>query len=375
MASFYKRGATWTAHVQYRTPEGKRVQRKIGGFRTKEDARKEANRLERSADLGVAVAPDRITVGQYLEEWLAHREAMGDLKRSTLQSYRNKVRLYLEPALGPIRVQKLTALDLDRTYRAMANRGLSPRSIRYAHSIIHKALHDAERQGVVEHNVARRANPPSSKAARAPQFEVWSNAELARFLAHTDELPHGLALRFAALTGARRGEVCGLRWDDVDLEAGVATIRHNVLELDGGGVYDDTPKNHRERAVALDDGLVAHLRRHRAQQAEWRLAVGQGWRDRGLVFCAPDGDYLRPDVLSRRFRSYAVEAGLPPVRLHDLRHGHGTGLVEAGYDPKTVSSSGHATTQFTLDVYVKPSPERQAEAAQAFADRIARAAR
>jgi integrase len=222
--------------------------------------------------------------------------------------------------------------------------------------------------------VARRANPPTSRAARAPQFAVWSDAELARFLAHVEELPHGLALRFSALTGARRGEVCGLRWDDLNLDAGTATIHDNVIELNGGGIHVDTPKNHRERSVALDADLVTRLRRHRAQQAEWRLLVGSGWRDRHLVFCAPDGDYLRPDVLSRRFRSYAEAAGLPPVRLHDLRHGHGTGLVEAGYDAKVVSTRlGHATTQFTLDVYVKPSAARQAEAAQAWADRIAEA--
>lgn len=262
-------------------------------------------------------------------------------------------------------------LDLDGMYREMAENGLSPRSIRFAHSIAHKALADAERQGLVEFNAARRSNPPTSKSARAPKFRIWSAQELATFLAHSDSEPHGMAIRFAACTGARRGEVCGLRWADLDLDAGQAVIHHALIEMEGGGVREDTPKNHRERPISLDDDLVVRLRRHRSEQNEWRLQVGAGWKDDDLVFCGPDGSYLRPDVLSRRFRAYAKDAGVPKIRFHDLRHGHASGLIEAGYDAATVSSRlGHATTQFTLDVYVKPSTERQSAAAQAFADRV-----
>jgi integrase len=359
MASIYKRGATYTAHVQYRTADGERAQRKIGGFRTRKEAVAAANQIENNAIHGIAVAPDRLTVAGHLHEWIDHREAMGSLKRSTVQSYRTKIDSYIVPALGHIGLQRLTALDLDRLYR-------------YVHSIVHKALHDAERSGLVEHNVARRSNPPASKAAKAPKFAVWSDGELAAFLGHVDALPHGLAFRFAAFTGVRRGEVCGLRWADLDLAGGTAMIRHAIVEVAGGGIHEETPKNHRERAVALDADLVARLRHHHVEQNKWRLVVGGGWRDHDAVFCGPGGDYVRPDVLSNRFRAYVAASGLPTIRLHDLRHGHATGLVASGIDAASVSARlGHATVQFTLDVYVKPSSARQANAAQAFADRIA----
>ena len=366
--SVYRRGSTWTAHVEYRDPSGERRQRKAGGHKTRAEAEEEVRRLLRSVDLGTAVSPDRITFAQYLHEWIDHREAMGALQRTTLDSYREKIRNYLEPLAGDVALQRLRALDLDRVYRTMASRDLSARTIRYTHSIARKALADAERQGLIETNPATRANPPTARAAKAPRFRVWTLAELAAFLDHVEGQAYGEALAFAALTGARRGEVCGLRWADVDLEQRVATIRHNVVELQGGGVEVKAPKSHRERVVYFDPALVELLRRHRVAQAEWRLVVGEGWRDLDLVFPNPDGTHLRPDVLTRAFARHVKAAGLPAIRLHDLRHGHATALVESGADPATVSSRlGHATTQFTLDVYVKPSEARQAQAVDGLA--------
>ena len=371
--SVYKRGATWTAHIEFQDNTGKRRQRKRGGFRTEKLADLEVRKMLRAVDLGIAAAPDRITFGQYLKEWIDHREAMGSLERTTLDSYREKIRNYLEPMAGEIALQQLSAMDLDRTYRQMAERGLSARTIRYTHSIARKALSDAERLGVIEVNPAARANPPSSRSAQAPKFRVWSLEELATFLAYVEGKPYGVALAFAARTGVRRGEVCGLRWADLELSGDnpSATIRSNVVEVRGGGLDVKAPKSHRARAVSLDRTIVEQLRRHRVEQAEWRLAVGAGWRDLDLVFSQADGSYLRPDVLTRAFRRHAEGAELPIIRLHDLRHGHATELVEGGTDPATVSSRlGHATTQFTLDVYVKPSQDRQAAAVRSLADRL-----
>lgn len=370
--SVYKRGATWTAHVNM-SQDGQRRQAKRGGFRTKREAEDALRRLIDEMERAPALATERLTVADYLTEWLDHRVAMRSLKASTVQSYRSKIGTYIVPAVGAVPLRKLDARHLDALYRGMASKGLSARSIRYVHALIRKALHDAVRGGLIPTNAADRANPPSSSAARAPKFRVWTPGELATFLSRVESSEYGPAIRFAAMTGARRAEVCALRWGDLDLEAGVATIRRSVTEIAGGRLIESSPKSGRERAVALDPATVAALKRHRAEQAAVRLMCGASWHDTDLVFPLGDGRPMRPDVLSNAFRRLATTAGVPRIRLHDLRHGHATVLVEAGVDPATVSSRlGHATTQFTLDVYVKPSVERQAQAAQIFADRIAR---
>ena len=162
----------------------------------------------------------------------------------------------------------------------------------------------------------------------------------------------------------------GLRWDDIDLDGRQVVIAHTVTDV-GGELVTGTTKSHRSRPVGLDDHLVAVLRRHRAAQAEWRLLVGPGWVDRGLVFPAPDGDYLRPATLTQQFDRLVASAGVPRIRLHDLRHTHASLLVEAGRNPKLVSERlGHRDVAFTLNRYVKVSTEQQIEAANDFTRRL-----
>jgi integrase len=364
--SVYRRGATWTAHVKYQVG-GTWKQTKRGGFATRAKAEQELTVLLRSIDVGTVVAPDQLTVETYLGQWSDHLELVVGRRPSTIRDYRNKVRLYATPAFGTVPLQRLTAGHLDDLYRQMARKGLKARTIRYMHTILRKALADAERGGLVEHNVALRANPPTTKATRAPRFAIWSPAELGRFLAHIAGAEHEHALRFAAFTGARRGEICALRWADVDVAAGTATIARSVVQIDGA-FHEGDPKSHRTRYVALDPGLVGSLLEHRLAQDRWRQLMGAGWRDNDLVFPSPDGTFLRPDTLTHAFARHVRDAGVPKIRLHDLRHSHATHLIDDGNDAALVSDRlGHATTQFTLDVYVKPSMTRQAEAAARYA--------
>ena len=203
--SVYKRGATWTAHIEFQDNTGKRRQRKRGGFRTEKLADLEVRRMLRAVDLGIAAAPDRITFGQYLKEWIDHREAMGSLERTTLDSLpREDPQLPRADGGG----DRAPAAQRDGssigTYRADGRtRSRLLERFRYTHSIARKALSDAERLGVIEVNPAARANPPSSRSAQAPKFRVWNLEELATFLAYVEGKPYGVApLR---VRGAYRG--------------------------------------------------------------------------------------------------------------------------------------------------------------------------
>lgn len=371
--SVYRRGATFTAHVTWKQ-DGRWRQRKQGGFRRRGDAQEALTMLLHGIDRGLALPPNALTVDGYLAGWLDHLEHVVGRKPSTIASYRAKVRQYVSPTVGDVRLQKLTAADLNRLYSTMARRGLSARTIRYVHSIVRKAMADAEDEGLVERNVATRAKPPTSRAARAPRFTVWSDEQLGAFLDFAEGRQQYEAILFAASTGARRGEVCALRWSDLDLDAKppTAVLRHSVVQVAGQGVVEGDTKTHRDRPITLDAELVAVLREHRRRQIEWRLVVGQGWRDHDLVFCGPAGDYLKPDSLSQAFDRLVAASGLPRIRFHDLRHGHATSLATST-DPALVAQRlGHATTQFTFDHYVKTSLDRQAEAADRVAARIPR---
>jgi integrase len=250
----------------------------------------------------------------------------------------------------------------------MVGRGLKPRTVRFAHSICHKALADAERKGIVAINVAAKASPPKSSACRAPEAATWTPAELRTFLDQTRDHHHGALIRLAAMTGLRRGELCGLRWTDVDLDGPTLAVRQTITTVDHKPVLGDVKTGTSRRVVDLDDTTVAVLRRHQVTQKEWRLMAGEGWKDTGLVFTMPDGEGWNPDTITQAFERLVAVSGLPRITLHGLRHSHTTHLLASGTNPKLVSARlGHASVAFTLDRYGHVMPGQQAQAAAAVA--------
>ncbi len=183
------------------------------------------------AQTGKLVSWSRTTFGAYLDDWTDGLATVGR-RPSTIAGYREKIGSYVKPALGDVELQALMPLDLDRLYTSMRRGGrrggpLSLRTIRLTHTIIAKALHDAERKGLIQQNPARLASPPAQATTHAPEMAIWTTDELAAFLASTAGHHHAALFRLAAMTGLRRGEVCGLRWADVDLEAGTLVVRQN----------------------------------------------------------------------------------------------------------------------------------------------------
>jgi integrase len=364
--SVYRRGATWTAHVTWGTGSAKR-QVKKGGHRTRKEAQATLVELLASVEGGTFVAPSKLTVGRYLDAWLAGRDAAG-LRPSTIVGYRHRVDVYVTPRLGAVPLQGLSAIDLDRFYATLAREGLSLSTVRGVHAVLSKALADAERQGVVARNVARLATPPKSSATRAPEMTVWTPGELAAFLGAVEGHRYGPLMRTAAMTGLRRSEFCGLRWGDIDLEAAALMVRQSVQLVDGRITVGAVKTSRSRRRVDLDAGTVAVLRAHRRTQASERLMVGAGWRDHDLVFTAPDGGPLNPDTITQWFDRTVRRSELGRIRLHDLRHTHATHLLAAGVNVKVVSERlGHASVAFTLDTYGHVMPGQQASAAAAVA--------
>jgi integrase len=288
------------------------------------------------------------------------------------------VEKHLIPRLGGISLDRLSPQELNTCYAAMLREGrsdgtggLSRRSVRYAHTVLRKALSDAIRWGVLSSNPAVSADPPSAKSAKAPAMTTWRASELRVFLEHIRDDELGACFWLAANTGMRRGEVAGLRWRDVDFDRARLSISQTYVRA-GGITVLSTPKTDRgRRSIALDVATVQVLRAHQMKQLlDSDSNVEAAAHD--LVFCKHDGTPLNPNGITQAFKRHVHAVALPRIRLHDLRHTHATLALEAGIHPKVVSERlGHSSVAVTLDVYSHALPALQAAAAEIIASLLA----
>jgi integrase len=368
--SVRKRGSTWTWYL-FIEPDpvtGRRRQRSKGGFRTKRECQEALNEALAALRTGTFVEPSQRTLGVFLvDEWLpAIRPPK--MRPSTWLSYQKNVERHIVPVLGHLPLQRLTPAQLATFYRSLLEHGrqdgrggLAPKTIRNIHGTLHAALKDAVRWGYVARNVAAAADLPKGML---PEMHVWSPEQLRTFLdvVRNDRLYAAWLL--LATTGMRRGEVAGLRWVDVDLDAGRVSPRRPRVVVNYEVVVSEPKTAKGRRSLALDPATVAALREHRVRQLEERLVVGPRWQDSGLVFTWPDGRPLHPERFSRWFEQHARAAGLPKIRLHDVRHSYATAALAAGIPAKVVSERlGHANIAITMDTYSHVLPGLDAQAA------------
>jgi integrase len=362
-------GERWSiVYRAYDRERGARRQFRKGGFVSKAEAQKALRKALQQVDDGEHVTPSSFTLRAFVEQrWLP--AVQGELRPSTFSSYSRNLRLHVLPALGATSLQRLDAGQLQALYGVLLARGrkdhkegraLSVRTVRYIHTILKSALQAAVEWDLVRTNPAAKVKSPKQSAATGPEgMRTWDRDQVRASLASTE----GDRLRTLWLvlltTGMRRGEALGLCWDAVDLDTGRLKVTRTLVDLGPGGepVWSDPKTLAGRRVIALDSGTVAALRTHRAQQLTDRLAVGAGWSacakgDGGLVFTMPDGGPLHPERLSRRFQAGTRRAGLPMIRLHDLRHTHATLALEAGVNAKVMQERlGHADVSITLRVY------------------------
>lgn len=371
-----RRKPSWSFRVDVNPPGAPRKTIRRSGFQTKGEAQEALNDLLTARRRGGYIEPSKVTVDDYLTEWLAGMRSQ--VRASTLASYEMNLREHVTPTLGDDRLQDLTPDRLNALYADLLEsgrrdgKGLSPKSVRNIHTTLQKALADAVDSGRVARNVAALAKPPKVRASDREEMKTWTADELRTFLERVADDDLYAAWHTAGSTGLRRGELLGLRWSDLDPDNGRAAIRQTVISVNYE-IQFSTPKTNRgRRVIALDSATVAALRTHRKAQAKQRMAFGGDYQDHGLLFARPDGTPIHPQVFSDRFERLVSAAGLPRVRLHDLRHTHATLALRAGVHPKVVSERlGHSTVSFTLDVYSHAIPEMQSDAAELVAALVA----
>lgn len=355
--------------------DGRRKQRWHGGFDTRREAEVERAKVVSDLHSGGYVAPDRLTLTEWVRQsWLPMTKTR--VKPSTFDSYRANMETHVLPVLGSRALQQLTAPMLNTRYAELLSHGaergpLAAKTVRYIHTIVHKALADAVDAGIIGANGAERAKPPRPNRSRAQNIECWEPAELAAFLESVKGSRLEAAWRLAAMTGMRRGEVLGLRWCDVDLDGSRIAVRNAIVSV-AYEVLESSPKSHQARVIDLDPKTTALLRSHRERHERERMEIGSEYDDRGLVTCAENGSPIHPQSFSQAFAKAIERAGLRKIRLHDLRHTHATIAVKAGVPVKVISERlGHESPAFTLKQYAHVMPGMQAEAAELIAAAVA----
>jgi integrase len=375
--SVTKRGSSWSFVVDrgIDPATGRRRQQRRSGFRTRREAEEAVRKTIAALVDGTFVERTDQTLDEYLNSWLESLVSGQRVKAKTAHTYEECLRR-VRPMIGPVRLQALRALDIERAYTTLLQSGrrdgtgLHPRSVLHTHRVLHKALADAERLGLVARNVAKNVALPAMPALTSVD-NVWTTEQLRSFLEGAAAEPLYAAFVLAATTGMRRGEVAALRWQDLDLDAAVLRVEESVTPVRGALVFSAPKTKKGVRQVSLDGATVAVLRAHRVRQSERRLALGPAWAETGRVFTREDGSHLHPDVLSKRFDAWIRRIGLPHISFHGLRHTWATMALEKGIHTKVVSERlGHANVAVTLDIYSKVRPALDLEAAERVAGEL-----
>ena len=351
-----KRGGKWTVILdEGRGADGRRRQRWISGFATKASAQARLTELLAARATGAYVPPSKNTVAAFMAQWLDARRSQ--LRPSTMHGYTKIVRAYIVPKLGAVELQALTPPRINAFYQWLLEHGrrdgkggLSGRSIGHVHRVLHRAMRDAVRWRALSSNPVDLADPPK---AQPTTMKTWTPAELRAFL---DAMAHDRLIglwTLAATTGARRGELLGLRWQDVDLDRGRVSIVQTLNDVDNKLVIGEPKTARSKRTISLDATTVEALRAHRRNQQGEIMAFGRAdWPAHGLTFTTEIGEPIRPAWLTRAFQQRVKSAGVPKIRLHDLRHTCASIMLAAGVPAKMASERlGHSSIAITLDTY------------------------
>jgi integrase len=346
-----RRPGVWELIVQLpRDPtqaRARQLSRTVHG--TKREAQRALAELIGQVSAG-KVSSAATPLSELLARWLDH--VAEQLSPTTLREYRRLVRTMLDPDLGRLPLRRVTAQRIDAYYASLAReRELSPASIRHVHAVLRGALGQAVRWGWIPTNPATNASPPKLRSREITPPPMHATH---RLLEAADEYdPDFGAILRVLVAGARRGEVCGLRWSDVDDTASTITIRRSVASVAGGTVVKET-KTHAARRIAVDPETMEALAQRRDRAEQLAQACQVPLKSDGFVFTSePDGSRpLHPDTITGGFQRLRERTGLAGVRLHDLRHLHATQLLAAGVPVRTVSGRlGHANAATTLNVY------------------------
>lgn len=355
-----KRGDSWQIRIFLgRDATGKRryFNKTIHG--TKKDAQKYVNSALREKDLGIFVEPASMSLNDYLNKWL-ETAAKPRVAQTTFDNYEFLLKRHIRPSLGQRKLSDVKPLDVQKIYQSMTESGLSARTVRYTHTVLSSSFKQAVKWEMLSRNPCEAVELP--RIARN-EMQAVSPAQAQKFLEAAKDDKHGIVFAFALATGMRPEEYLSLKWSDIDLQKGSATVQRTLIWRKGGGWYFGEPKTKQSRrTMPLPASLIRDLTIHKRRQTEHRFKLGAKYENNELIFTAEFGTpvYHR-NLFQRHFKKLLEKAELPTsFRLYDLRHSCATLLLWAGENPKVVAERlGHASIVLTLDTYSHVLPDMQ----------------
>ena len=359
---YQRKDGRWVANIMLENRKRKYIYGK-----TRKEVQEKLKVALRELEQGTLVTGPQQTVAQYLHEWLmVHKQV---IRPRSYERYEAIIRLHLVPKLGKLPLQKLTGQHLQRLYTEKLESGLSSTTVSAIHSMLHTALDDAIKLDILTRNVCEAVSPPRKVHK---EMKPLHPEQVRQLLEAAKGHPQEALFILALATGMRRGELLGLKWQDINFERSVLQVQRALTRMPTGLGYKETePKTRKSRrSIVLTAFAVEALKKHQARQLEMKKAAGDAWEEHDYVFCTTIGKHLHPghDVLEE-LKKLLKKAGLPDVRFHDLRHSTATLLLSKGVHPKVVQEIlGHSEISMTLDTYSHVLPTMQKAAMEGLND-------
>ncbi|NNE98000.1 MAG: site-specific integrase [Pyrinomonadaceae bacterium] len=354
-----KNDNTWLVRIFLgRNAEGKRqyFSKTIHG--AKKDARKFLTAKLREKDLGVFVEPASTSLSDFLDRWL-EQIAKNKLRERTFDNYESLIKNHIRPKLGLKRLCDIQSYEIQKLYNEMIKAKYSPKTIKHVHNVLSSALKQAVRWKMLIQNPCDLCELPRMERT---EMKYFSREETAKFLKTAKDDKYFAIFLVAIETGMRPEEYLGLKWKDIDFENGNLSVRRALVSQKGGGFIFTEPKTKNSRRnLPLSKTVVDTLKAHRRKQLEERFKLGADYENLNMVFATGIGTpLLHGNFLRRHFKPIRDKAGLPKIRLYDLRHTTATLLLLDGEHPKVVQERlGHASIVLTLDTYSHVLPTMQ----------------
>ena len=366
----YKDSYTIVLNLGRDPSTGKRKQQWLSVKGTKKEAERKLSDILHQLDTGTFMKPGKTTVADFLERWL--KDYQPNLSPRGFERYGSIIRGHLLPGLGSIPLTQLRPEHLQRYYTGKLDDGLSAGSVRYHHAVLHVALKTALKWGLLPRNPADAVTPGK---VHTREMQTWDESDVPRFLElqAVRDTPYYELFYLALFTGMRRSELLALRWCDMDLLLCQVYVNRGLHQLKDGSYIFTEPKSAKSRrTIALPPSAAVVLREYKGKQEVTKAMLGVSLRDDDLVFSGLDGMPLRPNTVTRAWKTLAARAGLKAIRLHDARHTHASIMLKQGIHPKIVQERlGHSSIQITLDTYSHVAPGLQEAAAARFDEGLA----